>query len=94
LKDEEISSALGGYGQSAHGAERLLERGFNGEDIVDTLNGDTYVQSDGATAYVSNNAGKYNVIVIGDQGVVAALRGVSVKSVSALARNYGWEGWE
>jgi hypothetical protein len=37
--------------------------------------------------------GRYDFIVIGDRGVITAHRGWSFKSVSPLAKNYGWIGW-
>jgi hypothetical protein len=93
LKEEEISSALEGLDQTAHGAERLAGRGFTGEDVIQTLNGTPYVQEDGAVAYVSSTADKYNVIIIGDNGVVSAMKDWPLKSVNGIARNHGWQGW-
>ena len=37
LREEKISAALGGVGQTTHGVERLLGREFTGEDVVQTL---------------------------------------------------------
>jgi hypothetical protein len=47
----------------------------------------------GGTAYVAQVGGTYNVVVVGDEGIVAAMKGLSIKEVNNLARNYGWTGY-
>jgi len=83
-----------GSGSTAHGAERLAQRGFTPEDVARVRGGQQYTQRDGATAYVKETVeGRYDVIVQGERGIVTALRNIRRSAVDRLARNYGWEGW-
>ncbi len=77
-----------------HGAERLAKEGFDQAAVAATRAGRLLRQADGARVYVNEvSPGRYDFIVIGDRGVITAHRGWSFKSVSRLAKNYGWIGW-
>lgn len=83
-----------GGGSTAHGAERLAQRGFTPEDVARVRDGQRYTQRDGATASVRETAERrYDVIVQGERGIVTALRNIRRSAVDRLARNCGWEGW-
>jgi hypothetical protein len=51
-------------------------------------------QADGATVYLKEvSPGRYDFIVEDERGIVTAHRGWPVRSVTRLAKNYGWRGW-
>ncbi len=88
-----VAGADAGINATAHGAEQLAARGFSTEDIAATLQGEEFTQADGATVYLAETTpGKFNVIVMGDRGVVTALKGIGEGAVGRLAQNYGWSG--
>ena len=87
------AGADSGVEATAHGAQQLAARGFSADDIAATLQGQQLTQADGATVYLAETApGKFNVIVVGDRGVVTALKGIGESAVDRLAQNYGWSG--
>ncbi|MCT4686379.1 MAG: hypothetical protein N4A55_03635 [Vallitalea sp.] len=95
LKDslaiEEIQSVVN---TTKHGAERLQQRGFTPDDISALkLSPDKIMsQTDGAQVFIKNiGAGKFNVIVEGENGVVTALKNIGEKSLNRLSKNYGWK---
>jgi hypothetical protein len=80
-----------GISATAHGVERLAERGFAGSDIALTKSGETLTQADGATVYLKEvAAGRFNVIVEGQRGVVTALKNIPASAVNRLKSGYGW----
>ena len=75
-----------------HGAQRLAERGFSEADIALTKSGTIYKQADGATVYVKEvTAGRYNVIVEGERGIITALKNIRLRAFTKLAERYGWK---
>jgi hypothetical protein len=85
------SSGLEAVLATTHGQQRLAERGFDSVDIALARSSKlAFEQADGATAHVAQLGELYNVIVIGDRGLVTALKGVSLKELKNLARNHRW----
>ena len=74
-----------------HGAERLTQRGFTASEIAATRGGRVLTQADGARVYVAEvAAGKFNIVVEGENGVITVLKTVSSKAVDRLSKKYGW----
>ncbi len=75
-----------------HGTERLHERGFSQNDIMNTKKTTNIkTQSDGAKVYIKEiDNGRYNVIVEGERGIITALKNISEKSLERLTKNYNW----
>ena len=75
-----------------HGSERLKERGFSENDILNTKNTNNIkIQADGAKVYIKEVAnGKFNIIVEGKKGIITALKNISQKSLNRLTKNYNW----
>lgn len=55
--------------------------------------GPGYEQADGAVAHVARLGDTYNVVVVGERGVVTGVKGVTEQGLGNLARNYGWTGF-
>ncbi|GAC44189.1 hypothetical protein, partial [Paenibacillus popilliae] len=91
LAREEIQSVIK---TTDHGAERLMVRGFTPSEISDLKLSPSKVmtQSDGAGVYIKEiSAGKFNVIVESENGVVTALKNISENSLNRLSKNYEWK---
>jgi hypothetical protein len=91
--DGEPQSDTGEPQQTGHGAERAadpsrLDPAAQSGVIANPT--ETYTQPDGAQVYVQQVGDRYNVVVQGENGVVTNLKTISAKSLSRLARNYGW----
>lgn len=88
----------GGFGNTygskttQHGYERLSERGFSKNDVLNTKKSkDIRYQQDGAKVYINKNEnGKFDVIIEGARGIITALKNISQKSLDRLAKNYNW----
>jgi hypothetical protein len=53
--------------------------------------GEVWSQADGATVRIlQNGAGRYDVVVDGDRGLITTFSNLSQKSFDRLAGNYGW----
>ena len=49
-------------------------------------------QADGAIVRIlRNEAGRFNVVVEGDRGIITTFENLSQGSLDRLARNYGWQ---
>ena len=83
---------------TAHGAERVAgaaaTRGgvLSPEQILNVRgSGEVWSQADGATVRIlQNGAGRYDVVVDGDRGLITTFSNLSQKSFDRLAGNYGW----
>ena len=54
--------------------------------------GRVMTQADGATVRIlQNEAGRFNVVVEGERGIITTFENLSQKSLDRLARNYGWK---
>lgn len=85
------ATGLGSTSSTVHGGSQLAIRGFTQADITLTRTGTQLLQRDGARVFLKEvAAGKFNVIVQGNRGVVTAMKNISWKSASRLAKNYGW----
>lgn len=49
-----------------------------------------FTQADGAAVFVQKVAGKFNVVVRGQHGVITNLKSISQRSLDRLATRYGW----
>ncbi len=77
---------------TAHGAQRLAERGFTPIVIAETRVGHVLRQADGCTVYVRQvEPGRFNVLIENAQGaIVSALPRIDALALRNLAINYGW----
>lgn len=79
---------------TTHGQERLAARGFDNVDIAIARSSNlAYEQADGAIAHVAQLGDVYNVVVVGERGVVTGMKGLTENQLGNLARNYGWSGY-
>jgi RHS repeat-associated protein len=78
-----------------HGVTRLAQFDFDPIDLQLMRSASTvYEQADGAKAYVAQlGEDSFNMIVIGEGGVVTAHKGMSRHDLDGLARNYDWTGY-
>ena len=79
-----------------HGIKRLLERKFTPQDVLKLITEPdfTRTQLDGCTVLVKQiNEGKYNILIFHplQRKVVTALKGIDIKSINNLGKNYGWK---
>lgn len=82
-----------GGSNTAHGAQRLRERGFTDDEIIlMRQTSDIRTQSDGARVYIREmSPGRFNVIVQGERGVITAFRNIRQGALDRLVKNYGWK---
>lgn len=80
-----------------HGTERLAGAAATRGGVVTVerpaeviAKGKTLTQSNGATVSYMENAGRFDVVVHGDRGVITTFEKLSQKSFDRLAKNYGW----
>jgi len=84
---------------TAHGAERIAgaaatRGGVLSEAGVTAVRqgGRVMTQADGATVRIlQNEAGRFNVVVEGERGIITTFENLSQKSLDRLGRNYGWK---
>jgi uncharacterized protein RhaS with RHS repeats len=84
---------------TAHGAERIAgvgatRGGILSEAGVATVRqgGRAMTQADGAIVRIlQNDAGRFNVVVEGEQGIITTFENLSQKSLDRLSKNYGWK---
>jgi hypothetical protein len=92
LKIEEFSSIIK---TTKHGAQRLIERGFEIEEVLQLVNKPDYlrIQADGAKVYVKAIGERFNVIVLSEyeEEVVTSLKNIDGRAVRNLSANYGWK---
>jgi len=83
---------------TAHGAVRIAGAGatrggvLSSEQILNVRSaGEVWSQTDGAAVRIlQNSAGRYDVVVDGDRGLITTFSNLSQKSIDRLASNYGW----
>lgn len=80
---------------TSHGRQRLTEAGFDDLSIDILRTSDTvYEQADGALVDVAQTGrDAFDLVVIGDNGIVTAHRGFSRWELDGLAYNYDWVGY-
>jgi hypothetical protein len=49
------------------------------------------VQRDGARVFIQEVGGRFNLVVVGERGVVTNMANLSQRSLDRLARKYGYE---
>jgi hypothetical protein len=83
---------------TAHGAERIAGAGATRGGVLSTEQilsvrsaGEVWSHADGATVRIlQNSAGRYNIVVDGERGLITTFSNLSQKSFDRLANNYGW----
>lgn len=93
LKIEEFTSIID---CTEHGLQRLIERGFEPNELISLLSKPDYVriQTDGAMAFIQKTAfNRFNIIVLNEKTreVVTVLKNTTEKKIINLGKNYGWE---
>lgn len=95
LRIEEFTSIIP---TTKHGIQRLIERGFTPEDVIEVIKNTSFtrLQSDGSKAYVKHINNRFNVIVLNERSkeVVTALKNIDEKALKNLGKNYGWTPYE
>lgn len=78
-----------------HGQENLRKRGFSDIEVALIRSTQTaYEQENGAIAYVAPfGPNRYGVVVVGQQGIITAIRVDGRRALDNLARNYDWTGY-
>ncbi len=84
---------------TAHGAQRIAGAGATrggvlAEDEILLVRdaGQLLTQADGAAVRVlQNEAGRFNVVVDGERGLITSFSNISQKSLARLGTRYGWE---
>lgn len=93
LKIEEFTSIID---CTQHGLQRLIERGFEPNELINLLTKPDYVriQSNGAKAYIQKTGvNSFNIIVLNEKTreVITVLKNTTEKKIINLGKNYGWE---
>lgn len=80
-----------------HAQQSLLRHGLREPfDLVDDIiERPTRVtkQADGATVYIQRNTGRlrtYNLVILGEQGIVTGMRNLTPQELKNLEQNYGF----
>ncbi len=74
-----------------HGADQIASRAFSAADIALTKEGQLFLQRDGARVFLKEvSAGRFNLLVEGDRGVITVMKRVPWNRVAKIAQNYGW----
>jgi len=84
----------GGIAATEHGAMRMADQSRLGsEGVAEAVNNATrrLTQRDGASVFVREIEGRFNVVVQGERGVITTFKNLTQKSLDRLARNYGWK---
>lgn len=92
LADEQITSVIK---VTKHGLKRLIERGFEPEEIIDCITKTTHhrMQIDGAKVFIRQlEDDVFNVIVMNDfDEVVSCFKTIDRKDLISMSKNYGYE---
>jgi len=83
---------------TAHGAQRVAGAAATRGGVLSETGiaavrqgGRVMTQADGATVRIlQNEAGRFNVVVEGERGIITTFENLSQKSLDRLGRNYGW----
>ena len=84
---------------TAHGAERITGVAATRGGVLTTeavaatkALGKAITQADGATVYLHEvSPGRFNAVVEGTKGVITTMANWSQKSITRIAKNYGWK---
>lgn len=84
---------------TAHGAERIAGAAATRGGVLSEAGvaavrqgGRVMTQADGAAVRIlQNEAGRFNVVVEGERGIITTFENLSQKSMERLGRNYGWK---
>lgn len=86
--------AVGEVAATAHGATRLADPTRLGAQAVQDVMGNATrsgLQRDGARVYIQHVGDRFNVVVMGDRGLVTNLKTISERSLTRLSKKYGYE---
>ena len=78
---------------TVHGAMRMADASRLAPEAVATVMANATrvgVQRDGARVFIQEIAGKFNVVVYGERGVVTNLSTISEKALARLGKRYGY----
>lgn len=78
-----------------HGLQRLLERGFTPEEIIECIKNPTWIKNQSNNTKVLIKLlpdNKYNFIVINDltDKVITGLKKIDKKAIINQGKGYGW----
>lgn len=98
LASDSLLAARGGVRTTAHGAERIAGQGATRGGVLSEAGvnavrhgGRVMTQADGATVRIlQNEAGRFNVVIEGERGIITTFENLSQKSLDRLGGNYGW----
>lgn len=88
------SQSDGELPQTAHGAERASDPSRLGPEAQAEVVANptqTFTQGDNAQVFVQKVGDRYNVVVLGDRGVISNLKTISQRSLDRLAASYKWK---
>ena len=94
-----ILGGVRGVATTSHGATRIAGAGATRGGVLSAsgiaavrAGGRVMTQADGATVSILQNAaGRFNVVVEGQRGIITTFENLSQGSLARLARNYGWK---
>lgn len=78
-----------------HGLERLIERGFQPEEVFRLIHYPDFlkIQTDGAKVFITQlSANRYNIIILNERKkkLITALKNINLNAIQKLGNNYGW----
>ena len=86
-----------GHALTEHAEESLIEHGLTLNEVDDIIENASRArtQSDGATVFIQSvgkkRKRKYNIVVLGDEGIVTGMKNLSPHELRNLGRNYGYD---
>jgi len=88
----------GGRRLTSHAQDSVPGHGLTPGQVDDAIDNYSYKgqQADDATVFIQKLPGRgrrYNVAIVGDQGVVTAIGNLDPRELNRLASRYGWLGW-
>ncbi len=91
-------STPGGRKLTQHAKESLKRHGFrepfaDADDIIDNATRTT-TQADGATVHIQRGGSRgrrYNIVIVGDEGIVTGLRNLTRHELENLGKNHGFD---
>ena len=95
-EQNEVISTPRGRKLTVHARESLPRHGFSTLSLVDEII-DNYTrkttQRDGATVYIQRTETRrrlYNIIIVGDEGIVTGMRNLTRQELENLGQRYGF----
>ncbi|EDX78111.1 hypothetical protein MC7420_7849 [Coleofasciculus chthonoplastes PCC 7420] len=93
----QVTTTPKGQRLTTHARESLLRHGFSQpfdlvDDIIENYTRKT-TQKDGATVYIQRTRSRrrlYNIVIVGDAGIVTGLRNIRPQELERLGLRYGF----